>query len=346
MEGKRNSARFWLGFLALALVLMGAAAFALHRLGQYAAAYDQSLPLAAARQYEADQFPGGLQAAIHRCAEESIYESPETVRSALTAVLTGDLTCRETVDPGRFTLWCGDREIGTLTLERQTGDFGLDRWQVAETALDLSALTSTVTVVAPAAVEVSVNGTPLSPDAATGETLWYPELAAFTDDLPATAIGVVYEVSGLYAPAAVTGTLDGQTCTAVTEASGRVLLYPAADEDTSSALLDLSGRFLDGYLAYANKLSGAGAALACTVPGSELAYRIASAADGLVWVRPGWSTVSDVSVDSLAYFGGCAVTQGHYTVEILDDDEILHNDLRILLTETPSGWRVLNMETF
>ncbi|MDY4105838.1 MAG: hypothetical protein SOY37_09690 [Oscillospiraceae bacterium] len=343
--------RFRTVFLSVILLLAALLLAGLFLLQQYAAAFDRAFPGSVAQRYAQAQLAEDLASAVETMAAEAgPYETEEAVRAALQEALEAPLTCGESDEtaPGIYPIRCGTQTVGTLTAAPGPGGrFGLEAWQVERVEWDVSALTHGVTILAPSGAQVRINGQPLSTGQQTGERVWYPELEVFADSLPEDAAPVVYEVSGLYGRAEVTGEVDGQPCTAVTEESGRVLLYPPVPEGLEEELLDRADRFLRDYLDYANKISGGpGTAASQVVPGSELAYRLYAAVDGLVWVRPGWSTVSDIRVDSFRYFGAFALCQGHYTVEIQDDDEILHNDMKLLLTETDAGWRIGDLETF
>lgn len=354
METKRKS-RFWKGLGIYTLVMLVVIAVGLALFWKFIAAYEGSRTEGVMDTYMEQTLASDVEAAVAAFARDNAtpIQSEDAIRTALTEKLAQQtLNCRKatvSTEEPVYTIRTGRTPIGTLTLlEQPEGgllSFGFRAWAADTPDFDFTPLAGSMTILAPAEAEVLANGAPIDPALGVPGGV-HPDLQDFADDLAEAGGMTTYTLTGLYAPVDITARDEmGNSYLVETGEDGVTSVSIRFPVDLQAELEDYAAAFVRAYIGYtSNATGGPGAVQAYMIPGSTLYDRMTAAMVGMVWVHGVTSTMSDLTLDNFRYYGRAALCEAHYTLTTDTGDS--DNDMRILLLETPSGWRVANMKLF
>jgi hypothetical protein len=113
--------------------------------------------------------------------------------------------------------------------------------------------------------------------------------------------------------------------------------------ELSKELSGYAEDFVRAYVAYtSHAVEGPGAVQQFLVPGGSMYERMTASMDGMSWVHGVTSTMSELSIVGYEYYGCAAIVTASYV--LTSGGDVTDNCMRIILTQTDSGWRVANIE--
>lgn len=348
---------FWKGLLiyvicAVVLIFAGLGVF-----WMYMAAYEASRTDGVMDRYMETQLWPDLEQAIADFVEgRTRYEPEEAQAEALRDILeSGELSYRK--DPEKYhertpvyIVLLDKRELGRIWLKSESGDlfsFGLPRWEVRSSGFnlgfnlgfDLSQFAVNYCVYAPADVAVTVNG---EGGLISGvPTALPPELERFRGDLPEVPEYVVYQLGLLTVPEVDAENNNGAF--EVEQGDGFSVVKPRCDAETEAELTAFCEDFVRAYIGFtSHAVEGPGIVQQYLVPGGSMYERMTASMDGMSWVHGVTASMSELSIVDYEYYGCAAILEASYVLTSGGNDT--DNRMRVILTETDSGWRVANIE--
>jgi len=363
MNKTEKSGRFWKGLLIYILVMLLLIFVGFFLFWKFIAAYELSRTDGVIDRYLDGPVQSDLQTAIQDYAQKyaSDFQSSQEIADQLNQILTGqELTYRKAV--GEFTqtlpvytLRFQKAEIGKARLtigEPRALNFGFDTWELLPVSYDFSPLGETITVTAPATVvtdtgetdlTVTLNGAPLTRTQVVSEGT-IPALEPYQDALPDLPPVLTYRVEPFFGEPVVDILNDGITF-CIEQDESTFSITQECPEALAEQLTDYAQDFVQAYIAFtSNAVTGSGAVQSYMIPGSELYQRMYAAMDGLSWVHGVTSTMSDLTVDNLQYFGNVALCDAQYV--LTQNGTPTDNQMHIVLADTDSGWRVAEIAMY
>lgn len=348
-----RSHRFAIGLIIYAAVLSLLIFAGLFLFWHYIAAYELSLVESVMDGYLADGLTEDVNRDIDRFAlsHETVFESAGDIAGALrSAVENGELTYRKaageyTSEEPVYSIRLGKQELGRVYFRSYSGgglDFGFPRWFVHRTELDLDGFSRDYTVLAPSGAPVALNGELMT--ASNCSVVWDApeELLPYSDELTEMPLYALYSFSAI-SPVRV-GLSSGEDEYLLSQEDNSFTVTQICPPELSEQLYSYADGFVRGYIAFTSKSAGVGAVTGYLIPNSTLYQRMYAALEGLTWVKKVTGRISELSCDSLQYYGGAATVEAHYVLVTEAGD--VDNNMKIVLTQTGAGWRVVEAELF
>lgn len=347
--------RFAIGLFIYVIIMLLLIAAGLFVFWQYIAAYEFSRTDGLMDDYMAEELTDAIDHEIERfaAAHETELEPAEAVAAALHAAVDGgELTYRKapqeySTDAPVYSVRLNKQEFGKVWFRSYSGGplaFGFDYFFPTRAEFDFSHLEREYTVIAPAEAGVTVNGVALSSENCSVSWGLPEELAPYASAL-----------SQLPSQARYTFTAFAEPEVALLSDAGDYLLHedeavPAVYTVTQQCAAELSEElqqwaegFVNAYIAYtSNAYGGPGRVVPYTVTGSDLYNRMFAAIEGMSWVSGVTSSMSDLTVGSLEYYGCVATVVANYTLDTRG--KISDNNMKLILVPTDKGWRVVEID--
>ena len=322
---------------------------------QYIAAYELSLVDGVMDGYMADGLTEDINRDIDRfaSAHETAFESAGDIAAVLrSAVEGGELTYRKapreyTPDEPVYSIRLDRRELGRVYFRSYSGsalDFGFPRWFVHRTELDLDGFASDYTVLAPSGAPVALNGELMT--AANCSVTWEvpEELLPYSGELSETPLYSLYAFSA-FSPVRISLS-SGEDEYILSQEGNSFAVTQICPSELSDRLYQYAGEFVSAYIAFtSNSAAGPAAVTGYMVRDSKLYQRMYGAMDGLSWVKGITGRISELTTDSLQYYGSAATLEAHYVLTTAGGVST-DNNMKVILTQTDSGWRVAEIELF
>lgn len=343
---------------AIALTIYAAALLLLILAGlflfwHYIAAYELSLVDGVMDDYLADGLAEDINRDIDRfaSAHETVFESAGDIAGFLrSAVESDELTWRKslqdyTPEEPVYSIRLGKQELGRVYFRSYSGgalDFGFSRWFVHRTELDLDVFSREYTVLAPSEAPVTLNGELMT--AANCSVSWEEpaELLPYSGELSEMPLYGLYTFSAISPVQISLSSGEGKYLLSQDENSFSVTQI--CPPELSDQLHKYTEDFVRAYIAFTSNSTGPAAVTGYMIRGGTLYQRMYAAMDGLSWVRGVTGRISELSTDSLQYYGCAATLQAHYVLTA--DGRDTDNNMKIVLTQTDLGWRVAEAELF
>ena len=222
--------------------------------------------------------------------------------------------------------------------------FGFDYWFPSQAQFDFGVFRQDCTVTAPSEAAVSVNGVTLNAENCSVSWALPEELEPYASELPELPSRARYRFSAFSAPQV--GSASDEFWISEDEAAPNVFtVTQMCSTELSEQLHGLAENFVRAYIAFTSKaVGGTGTVNAYTVPNSNLYQRVIASVEGLSWVSGVTSTMSDLTVDSLQYYGCAATLEAHYTLDTRGTKT--DNNMRLILAPTANGWKVAEIDLF
>lgn len=345
--------RFAIGLIIYAVVMSLLILAGLFLFWHYIAAYELSLVEGVMDDYLADGLAADVNRDIDRFAasHETVFESAEEIAGALrSAVENGELSYRKaageyTNEEPVFSIRLGKQELGRVYFRSYSGgalDFGFSRWFVHRTELDLDSFSRAYTVLAPSEAPVTLNGELMT--ASNCSVVWEEpaELLPYSDELNETPLCALYTFSAI-SPVRV-GLSSGEDEYMLSQDENSFTVTQICPSELSEQLYKYSEGFVRAYIGFTSKSAGLGAVTGYLIPNSTLYQRMYAALEGLTWVKNVTGRISELSCDSLQYYGCAATIEAHYV--LITETGDVNSNMKIVLTQTSAGWRVVEAELF
>lgn len=347
--------RFALGLFIYLIILLMLSFVLLVLFWQYIASYEFSRVEGVMDDFMAGELSDVMDREIERyCVKhETAFESAEDISAVLHgAVDSGELSYRRLVQDSSeapvYRVRLNNEELGMVYLRPYSGGplaFGFEYWFPAYAEFDFDGFVQDFTVLAPEQAGVSVNGVPLT--AENCAVSWYvpEELTPYAEQLSQVPGNARYSFSSFSDPN-VSLLSESEEYLISEDESGQntFTVTQTCTDELSAELYKYSEAFVRAYISYASYGGGTQNLLNYTIRNSALYKRILSTTDRLSWVRGASSSMSDLTVDSLQYYGCAATLEAHYT--LTSRGMATDNNMKIILTQTDSGWRVAEIELF
>lgn len=348
--------RFALGLFIYVIIMLLLIFAGLFIFWQYIASYEFSRVEGVMDDYMDEELTGTLDREIERfsATNASELEPAENIAAALHAAVDGgELTYRKT--PGEYSpdapvysVRLDKQELGRVYFRSYSGGplaFGFNYWFANRSEFDFDGFEREYTVIAPAEARLAVNGVPLSSENCF--VSWGPpeELESYAEQLTQMPSQARYSFTACAEPQV--DLLPGSEDYWISEdeaAPGVFTVTQMCTTELSAQLHQYAEDFVRAYIAYTSNSTSHAAVTGYTVYNGPLYQRMVASAEGMSWVHGVTSTMSDLAVDSLQYYGCAATVVAHYSLDTRG--EISDNNMKIVLTQTGQGWRVAEIELF
>lgn len=348
--------RFAIGLFAYIIIMLLIIFAGLFVFWQYIAAYEFSRTEGLMDDFMAGEAAEAIDREIERfaAAHESVLESADDVAAALHAyVNSGELGYRKasgeySAEAPVYSVRLDNEELGKVWFRSYSGGplaFGFNYWFPTRSEFEFSGLEQEYTVIAPAEAAVTVNGVTLTAENCSVSWALPEELEPYASALSQLPSRARYTFTAFSEPR-VSLLSDGDDYWMHEDES-----VPNVYTVIQNCPLELSGElhqwaegFVTAYIKYTSKAGGTSAAAAAyTVPNSDLYDRMFASIEGLSWVSGVTSTMSDLTVDSLEYYGCAATVVAHYKLDTRGN-KLSDNNMKLILVPTNSGWRVAEID--
>lgn len=320
---------------------------------QYIAAYELSLVDGVMEDYLADGLAEDINRDIDRfaSAHETVFESAGDISAFLrSAVEGGELTYRKapqeyTAEEPVYSIRLDKRELGRVYFRSYSGgalDFGFSRWFVHRTELDLDGFYREYTVFAPSEAPVTLNGKLMTTANCSVAFEEPEELLPYSRELSEMPLYMLYTFSAI-SPVQVSLSSGGDEYR-LSQDESSFTVTQVCPPDLSDQLYKYSEDFVRAYIAFTSNSTGPAAVTGYMIRNSALYQRMYAAIDGLSWVKGVTGHISDLSTDSIHYYGCAATLEAHYVLTANGSNT--DNNMKIVLTQTDLGWRVAEAQLF
>ncbi len=260
-----------------------------------------------------------------------------------------------TEDKTVYMLMSGGKNIGKVTLTAQATDsYGFASWQVTEETFDFSFLLGEgATVTVPQDYSVYANGALLNEAYITKRDTQFDLLKDYYADYTLPYM-VTYEVAPILGDIEITITDPAGNPVSLEDATNEALVLNNCTDEEIAALDAFTEAYLASYARFSTnseqKLQeNYQEILSYIVPGSALADRMTDALGALEWVKNRTTRLSSVTThhrvrlpDNRYFFD---VTYA-VTVTRYGEDSTITDNVRLILTQTGSGWKVERMTSY
>lgn len=347
--------RFALGLFVYIMIMLLVIFAGLFIFWQYIAAYEFSRTDGLMDDYMAEELTDAIDHEIARfaAAHETELEPAEAVAAALHAAVDGgELTYRKapqeySPDAPVYSVRLNKQELGKVYFRSYSGGplaFGFDYWFPTRAEFEFDGFEQEYAVIAPAEAAVTINGVTLSAENCSVSWAVPEELAPYASELSQLPSRARYSFTSFSEPQA--GLLSDSGDYRMSEDGSVPNVFTVTQMCTaelSEELHQWAEGFVRAYIGYTSKASGGPAGvMGYTVPNSNLYNRMYAAVEGLSWVSGVTSTMSELSIDSLEYYGCAATVMAHYKLDTRGRES--DNNMKIILVPTDKGWRVAEME--
>lgn len=349
--------RFAIGLSIYAAALLALLIAGLWLFWQYIAAYELSLADGAMDSYTADGLSGDVRREIDLFAanHETPFEDAGRIAAVLhSAVENGELSYRKapleyTPEQPVYSILLDKREIGRVYFSASSADtlpFGFPRWLVHHLRLELDGYARDYTVLAPDQAPVTLNGRPITATQCRVSREAPEELLPYSDGLARMPMNALYSFSA-YSPIGV-GLSSGEDEYAISREGTAITVAPICPDELSDQLYKYAEEFVRAFVAYTSNAAqeaGPEAVAGYLVQGGSLFQRIYAAQEGLSWIQAVTGVITDLTVDSLEYYGSAATLEAHYVITTYGRI-VTDNNMKLVLTQTDDGWRVAEIQLF
>lgn len=346
-KGMNKFKKFFVIYVAVLIVLILGIWFVAWN---YAAAYEMAQPKGAINAYMEESMKQELSALLDAYSGEKAndYQTTEEVFAVMSAkVLDREWTYRKSKEfisaAPVYTLYCGDDPLGTVSLkpgEADALDFGLIPWETDKLELDLAQLEKTITIVAPADCEVTLNGAAVKNAAETAA--FYPAYAQYADTIKQPMELLVYRVDEICVDEITVDCGDLRLVEA--EEAYTYYAVPQPDDATATILEELAPQFAEAYLKYSANADTYYNVSRFVAPGSELLERLYKSRDGMSWVSYTTGKITKCEVSEVEYFGNVATYDVEYMLDIKSGE--MAGNMHVIAVHADYGWRVTDIELF
>lgn len=362
---RKSSYPFWLGLYVFAGIAAICAVMAV--LWKYCEAFEQAQPENVINAYvnylNEKRWTNEVVAAVDALSQR--YQSSEECRSAVDSYLSepvhSSLVLGSNNEEQRsYLMISGTRRIGEVTLVRDTGNelsFGFVPWKISEISFDFSALRTSKEITVPENYRVFFRGVELGEDTLVGEGAESELLKEFYAETENTYRMVTYRVEYVQSeqpPVFTVQNARGESVELLPDADEEQF-FCVTDETQLASLEDFAERFCSVYYSYTSGYTRSGETTYDSyyrlsyylIPGSELAQRLYSAADGLYWTSTSAIRVYNVKISNVL-----AVGDGLTAMDIESDVSVsnsggtneTHNRVRCLIREENGDRRIVSMK--
>ena len=321
---KRGAVIYTFFLVLFTLALVAAACYWLLQVWTYAEEYEYTRPSHALDEYldklNTEHWSDGIAQAVGQMPHET--QSDEEIKAFVQEKLSSGVTAVRkggSAESTTYSLRCQGREIGTVTIEEDTGyrsridteklpwsllHWNLYPWHVSGESFDFNALYNSVEVVVPSDYQVWINGVQLGSEYIVEKNILFDnykvEYYTWMNGLPTK---VKYRFDHII----------GEAETEIRDASGQpVVLDPnRGDEQFTKYLsgpeleryLDFAQPFVTAYLSYISGAGDSGLRLAelrnYMLEEGTLYFRMHDALDGLGWAHTSYVNVKDIFINSV-----------------------------------------------
>lgn len=347
--------RFAIGLFVYILIMLLLIFAGLFVFWQYIAAYEFSRTEGMMDDYMAEELPAAIDREIERfaAAHATELEPAESVASALRAVVdAGELSYRKaapeyTADAPVYSVRLNKQELGKVYFRPYSGGplaFGFNYWFPTRAEFEFAGFEREYTITAPAEAAVTVNGVTLTSENCSVSWALPEELAPYVSELSELPSRARYTFTSFSEPeAALLSDAGDYLMSADESAPNTYTVAQVCPDELSEELIQWSDGFVNAYIGFTSHLYGSPARVTVyTVPNSTLSKRMFASIEGLSWVQGVTSSMSDLVIDSLEYYGCVATVVAHYTLDTRG--KISDNNMKIILVPTNSGWRVAEID--
>lgn len=350
--------RFKKGLLIYTIVMLVVIFIGLFIFWQYIKAYEYSRPDYVVDGYIQRDLHRTLSRSIPNYAEQTPFETAEEQTQAFQNLLNqADFTFRKdseeyTEDAPVYAVYMNKKELGKLYLVSDGNSFGFPHWEIASSAFDLNRFAETYTITAPEDADITVNGMLLTAKNCDLELGVPQELKPYAEDLAVLPSWASYRFTAVSQPEVRLVSDSEEYWMSSDETNPTVFtVTQQGSTELSEQLHTYAADFVTAYISFTSNATGPGQASTYVLPGGTLYQRINGAGDAMRWVHGITYTMSDLTVDGFQYYGTAATLEAHYILTPygnaipIGNDET-HSNMHIVLTQTPSGWRVADIELY
>ncbi|MCM1149862.1 MAG: hypothetical protein NC319_07250 [Butyricicoccus sp.] len=347
--------RFAIGLFVYIIIMLLIIFAGLFVFWQFIAAYEFSRTEGIMDDFMAEEATDAIDREIERfaAAHETVLESAGDIAAVLHAyVSSGELGYRKatgeySADAPVYSVRLDKQELGKVWFRSYSGGplaFGFDYWFPTRSEFEFAGLEQEYTVTAPAEAAVTVNGVTLTAENCSVSWALPEELSPYASALSQLPSQARYTFTAFSEPEAALLSDDGDYLMAVSETEPNAFtVTQQCPDELSEELYSWAEGFVKAYIGYTSNATGAPArVMSYTVINSDLYNRMLAAIDGMSWVSGVTSSMSDLTIDSMEYYGCVATVVAHYTLDTRG--KISDNNMKIILAPTNSGWRVAEID--
>lgn len=348
--------RFAIGLFVYIVIMLLIIFAGLFVFWQYIAAYEFSRTEGLMDDFMAEEATDAIDREIERfaAAHESVLESADDVAATLHAyVNSGELGYRKATgeyssDAPVYSVRLDKEELGKVWFRSYSGGplaFGFSYWFPTRSEFDFDGLDQEYTVIAPAEAAVTVNGVTLTSENCSVSWALPEELSPYTSALSELPSQARYTFTAFAEPKVALLSDGGDYWIHEDESvPNTYTVIQQCSVELSEELHQWAEGFVTAYIKYTSKNGGDPySAASYTVPHSDLYDRMFASIEGLSWVSGVTSAMSDLTVDSLEYYGCAATVVAHYKLDTRGN-KLSDNNMKIILVPTNSGWRVAEID--